>query len=152
MALLSLLSLLPPFPSGQGPSHPHHRDGLLPLPSARRGGGRSAAPPRPGPPPGRRRRAQALLPRAPVLHRPRRPGQPPPLHPPPRRVAQVEEADGSCRRGLGGDWEPRRGEGRVPLVLPQGPEAGEAGAREVRAVRAPAHLWAIVAPQRVDWR
>jgi hypothetical protein len=61
-----------------------------------------------------------------------------------RACLQAEEADARSRGGVSvGSWDSRRGEGRVPLLLPQDPEAGAAGPRQVRALRAPAHLGLI---------
>jgi hypothetical protein len=66
-----------------------------------------------------------------------------------RACLQVEEAGAGSRFGVGvGGWDSRRGEGRLPLLLPKDPEAGAAGPREVRALRAPAHL-GLIASQPV---
>jgi hypothetical protein len=62
------------------------------------------------------------------------------------RALQVEETSAGLRRGVGfsGVHLGRRcWEGRVPLVLPQ-EQAGPVGAREVRSMRAPARVGALV--------
>lgn len=60
-----------------------------------------------------------------------------------RKRTQVRKGSVRRQRRQLGLAEER--DGSVPLVLPEEPEKGEAGAREVRSVRAPAYLGVVAA-------